>query len=112
MRRLTTLKAIKLADTAAEESRRNTHQAIAELQSMVERDIIKGVVCENGVYTRVPHRLGRVPSFVTVSPIHDGSSSAGRILEIRDSNAPDRTKAIVLYVTGYTTTITVDVRLE
>lgn len=109
MRRLTALKALRLADTGAEEVRRNHGQAIAEIQALVERDIINDVVLEPSTETRVPHRLGRTPQMVVVSPIFDGSSSNGRILEIRTSN--DRAKAIVLYATGFTTAITVDVQV-
>lgn len=109
MKRLTTIRAQRLADSGAEEVRRNHSQAIAEIQDLVERDIINDVVLVNGVYTRVPHGLGRPPRMVVVSPIFDGSSSAGRILEGRSGVVIDRAKAIFLYATGFTTTITVDV---
>lgn len=109
MKRLTTLKAIRLADTGAEEVRRNHHDAIGELQLLADRDVVSGVSLANGTATRVPHRLGRAPDIVTIS-VPRGATAAGYIVETR--TGIDTSKAIMLTASGYGATITVDVEVK
>lgn len=102
------LAAVKLADTTAEQVRRDHHDAIVELQQqpLVGGLVVADVVLADGVATRVPHKLGRAPIFVKDS-CPRGAASNGRVDEIRDGT--DRAKAIVLKASGWGASITVDV---
>lgn len=99
----------QLADTTAEDVRRDHASAITALQQMpaASAEVIQAVSLEDGVITRVAHGLGRPPRMVIVSPIYLGSSTAGRIVEDRDSI--DRSKAIKLMAEGFGSTVVIDV---
>lgn len=102
---------IKLDDEKAERVRRNTQDAIAELQRLraAFTTLAKNVVLADGVATPVPHRLGR-PAFAVCSPPR-GAVSTGRIEEVRDGNH-DRDMYVVLKASDWGASITVDVQME
>jgi hypothetical protein len=102
---------IKLDDEKAERVRRNTQEALAELQRTpaARAGIVRDVTLADGIATPVPHGLGR-PAFATPSPPR-GAVSTGRIEEVRDGTH-DRTKYVVLKATGWGATITLDVEVK
>jgi hypothetical protein len=102
---------IKLDDEKSERLRRNTQEALAELQRTraARAAIVRDVSLADGVATLVAHGLG-VAAFATHSPPR-GAASSGRIEEVRDGTQ-DRTKYVVLKATGWGATITVDVEVK
>jgi hypothetical protein len=99
---------IALDDADAERVRRSHGDAIRELQGMPAAStvIIADVSLANGVDTPVPHRLGRRPRMVIVSPPR-GASTTGRITEVR-TGSHDRTQVVVLRADGWGATVAVD----
>lgn len=97
--------------TNLERVRRNTHEAIAEMQRVpaMRARTIRGVVLEDGVATPIAHGLG-VPAFVTHTPPR-GPVTAGWIEEIRDGSY-DLGRFVVLKASGYGATVTVDVEVR
>ena len=106
-----TLLPIRLDDEKTERVRRNTQDAISELQRLPasRARIIRDVALADGVSTPVPHGLG-VAAFATHTPPR-GASSTGRIEEVRDGTQ-DRTKYVVLKATGWGATVTVDIEVK
>jgi hypothetical protein len=99
---------LRLENQDAERVRRSHEECIRELQGLPAAGltIVKDVALANATLVLVPHRLGRVPSFVACSPPR-GASSSGRIEEVRDN--VDRSKIAAFKTTGYGATVTVDV---
>lgn len=107
--RLTPPIAKRLADPAAEESRRSQHDAIVQLQSLplASARVIRNVQLTDGVVTRVAHGLGRAPIFFVCSPPRLAAAT-GRIMDYRDSTI-DMSITLALQATGWGATIYVDV---
>ncbi len=92
-------------------ARRELTDAVQELQRspLAGVRVISNVSLADATATPVPHGLGKVPTFVWVSPPR-GPSTSGRIEEIRStSGTSDRKKFVTLTANGYGATITVDV---
>lgn len=100
----------RLADPEVEQSRRETHEAIVELQRHANTAtlVIANVELADGVATRIQHGLGRAPRIVKVS-VPRGALAAGYINEIRGGT--DRAKLITLQADDYGATVTVDVEV-
>lgn len=103
---------IALDDPDAERVRRSVEDAILELQGMpcASTVIVQDVSLPDATEVVVPHRLGRRPRIVLVSPPRSPSTS-GRIEEIR-TGSHDRTKVVVLKASGFGATVTVDVEAK
>lgn len=101
----------KIADAESDRSLREIRDAMRHIQQApsVSAVYIENVALEDGVVTTIAHGLGRRPKFITCSPIRE-SSTAGRIVEIRDS--VNREKFIKLIAADYGQTIYVDVKVE
>lgn len=108
----------RLTDPVAEQVRQSHADAIAELQRMPMADmrVITGVVLPGSTEVFVPHKLGRAPNFVWLSPLYVPPGIGvlvGLIYEVRGVTSTgvtiDRSKAIVLLAGAFGTTVTVDV---
>ena len=99
---------LRLSDEQLERVRRNHHDAIEELQAgvLASAAIIHDVELADGIATAVPHGRGR--AVVAIVSVPRGAVTSGRIDEIRDNNAADRTQYVTLTATGWGATITVD----
>lgn len=106
------LPTIVLADLDAEQVRRSHHEAIETIQrtAVVNGKTVANVSLANGASTFVPHGLGRTPTIIKPS-IPRGATSAGYIVEIRDSSY-DRTKLLKLQANGFGATITIDLEVQ
>lgn len=103
----------RFSDPEVEAAHRDTHEAVRELQTVVEKrtgDVISDITLIDSTPTPVAHRLGRPPKFVGPSVVR-GATAAGFITEVRNS-AYDRSRVIVLQATGYGATITLDVEVK
>lgn len=103
----------RLADSDAEQVRRSHAEAIDELQNVKILDavVIRDQELADQRQVTIPHKLGRVPKFVCISPIRfPGGATAGQVIENR-SQPNDRSKSIVLVAAGFTSTIVVDVMI-
>lgn len=91
---------------------RLAHEAkIVELQRLPAAGlgVVNDIELVDGVPKAVPHKLGRVPTFVKESCVR-GAVSAGYVAELRDGSV-DRTKYVLLKASGFGATITVDVQV-
>lgn len=103
-RRLRQLSGRRLPDPQAEESRREQHEAIVELQRIASRVgvVLPNVALEDGIETPIAHGLGRAPRIIKPGILR-GAASAGYINEIRRD-----AELVVLRADGYGATIRVD----
>lgn len=108
---MVTLLPIKLADEQLERVRRNTHDAVSELQRLPSSTarILRNIALLDGIATPIAHGLGR-RAFVVHSPPR-GAMSAGYIEEVRDGSSKPETY-VVLKANGYGATITIDIEVK
>jgi hypothetical protein len=106
---------LRLADANAEAVRRNVDQRIGELQRLPTAFLIVvgDFVVPNGGSVLVPHRLGRKPLLVVLSPPRSekgapGLVAGGILIDLTGSDV-DRTQAIRIFAAGYGVDVTVTV---
>ncbi len=83
-RRLRQLSGKRLPDAAADDIRREHHEAIAELQRIAARTgvVLSNVSLADGVETPIAHGLGRTPTIIKTG-CPRGAVTAGVITEVR-----------------------------
>lgn len=98
---------LRFDDPRLDQWRRNVEERLVELQRApaVGLAVIAGVELEDGIETKVLHRLGRRPALAFPSFVR-GAVSTGRIVE---SVSPDPAKYLVLTASGWGATITIDI---
>lgn len=110
-----TLDDSRLTDPVADRVRRSVSAAIDELQRMkaAATDVIQNQTLPSGVVVLVPHKLGRAPLIVLVSPPR-GPLTPGMVEEIVDvaTGNPDRAKYVALRASGMGATVVVDVEVK
>jgi hypothetical protein len=113
--KLSKLAAVKLADAAAERARDSHATAIAELQGLPAAGMIVlgDVTIADGAQVLVPHKLGRAPRFVWLSPprVEFGTPGfvAGGILADISGGGIDRKQTLRILAVGYGATVVVTV---
>lgn len=98
----------RLSDAVAERVRVSHAQAIREQQLLPK--VIRDVVLPDSTVALIPHKLGRAPEIVLVSPPR-GPLAIG-IIEERTTENPDRTKFIALKASGMGAAVTVDIEVR
>ncbi len=103
---------MRLDDPQLERVRQSHDRSIRELQDLPasSTQILNDVVLPDAVIAIIPHRLGRPPRIVLVSPPR-GPIAIG-IIEERVAENPDRAKFVALKASGMGTTVTVDVEVK
>lgn len=108
----------KLADSDAEAVRRNVDQRIGEIQGLPAAALIVvgDFVVPNGGSVLVPHRLGRKPAMVYMSPPRvefgtPGLVAGGIVIDLTGPGI-DRSQIIRLFATGYGVPVTVTVAVQ
>jgi hypothetical protein len=106
-RRLRQLSGKRLADPELEQSRRETHEAIIELQGVAAHVgvVLPNVLLEDGVSTPVAHGLARVPVIIKQGIVR-GAATAGVITELaRDA------RTVTLQADGFGADIRVELEV-
>lgn len=109
---MTPLATPRLDDAKAEQVRQTHAAAIAEQQNKPASSLtpLGDVSLPNGTTTLVPHSLGRVPTFVWVSPVKTAGVTPGVIIDVSTTTSGlDRTKQVALQASGFGATVRVTV---
>lgn len=109
---------VRLADPDAERVRQSHADAIAEIQAQpaVGAVILDDVQLADNAEIPIPHKLGRAPRMICISPPR-GAASAGSIrdfggLSPLTGQRVDRTKFLLLRTDGWGATIKVDIEVK
>lgn len=105
----------RIADEKTDRFVRSIAEAVRELQRLkaATLDVIPNQQLPDNVVVLVPHKLGRAPVIVLISPPR-GAAAAGIVNEVVDIPAgnPDRSRYVGLKANGFGATVTVDVEVK